>query len=139
MMKNLQVCLCHYIMGSGTGGAPPIFERTSRSFDFLLQRPSAFVFAPNFSDFPPAQSLGTIGASMVNLDSLCIWIKYPEDDIDYCLPLLKNLPNNLYLKIMVEDDPFESDYFCSFIKQFALKVSSLNVDMRYIYKRLSYF
>ena len=121
---------------SGTGGAPPIFERTSRSFNFLLQRPSAFVCAPNFSDFPPALSLETIGASMVNLDSLCIWITYPEDDIDYCLPLLKNLPNNLHLKIIVEDDPIESDYFCSFIKQFALKVSSLNVDMRYIYKRL---
>ena len=121
---------------SGTGGAPPIFERNSRGFDFLLQRPSAFVCAPNFLDFPPALSLETIGASIVNLDSLCIWIKYPEDNINYCLPLLKNLPNNLHLKIIVEDDPFESDYFCSFIKQFALKVSSLNVDMRYIYERL---
>ena len=121
---------------SGTGGVPPIFESTSRGFDFLLQRPSAFVCAPNFSDYPPALSLGTIGASMVNLDSLCIWIKYPEDNIDYCLPLLKTLPNNLHLKIIVEDDPIKCDYFCSFIKQFALKVSSLSVDMRYIYERL---
>jgi hypothetical protein len=71
---------------------------------------------------------------MVNLESLCIWIKYVERDeypnhnIDYCMPLLKNLPSNIHLQLNVEDDPIENDYFYSFIKQFALKVSSLKVD-----------
>ena len=90
-----------------------------------------------------AESLETIGASMVNLDSLCIWIKcvnreeYPDHNIDYCLPLLKNLPSNLHLQLNVEDamtkrpDDFqiENEYFYSFIKHFALKVSSLNADI----------
>ena len=85
------------------------------------------------------ESLETIGASMVNLDSLCIWIKeverdeYPEHNIDYCLPLLKNLPNNLRLELKIHDPmtgkpndlPIENEYFYSFIKLFALKVSSL--------------
>jgi hypothetical protein len=86
------------------------------------------------------ESLETIGASMVNLDSLCIWIKYverdeyPEHNIDFCLPLLKNLPSNLYLELNVQDPmtkrpndlPIKNEYFYSFIKYFALKVSSLN-------------
>ena len=82
------------------------------------------------------ESLETIGAAMVNLESLCIWIKYveryeyPNHNIDYCLPLLKNLPSNLHLQLNVEDDPIENDYFHSFIKHFALKVSSLKVDLR---------
>ena len=76
---------------------------------------------------------------MVNLDSLCIWIKeverdeYPEHNIDYCLPLLKNLPSNLHLELKIHDPmtgkpndlPIENEYFYSFIKLFALKVSSL--------------
>ena len=89
------------------------------------------------------ESLETIGASMVNLDSLCILIKYvereeyPDHNIDYCLPLLKNLPSNLHLQLNIEDAmtrrPYdfqiENEYFYSFIKNFALKVSSLNADI----------
>ena len=84
--------------------------------------------------------LESIGASLVNLDSLCIWIKYvereeyPEHNIDYCLPLLKNLPSNLHLELDIEDPmirrpndlPVNNEHFYSFIKHFALKVSSLN-------------
>ena len=87
------------------------------------------------------ESLETIGASMVNLDSLCIWIKeverdeYPEHNIDYCLPLLKNLPSNLHLELTILDPmtnrpsdlPIDNEYFYPFIKHFALKVSSLKV------------
>ena len=81
------------------------------------------------------ESLETIGASMVNLDSLCIWIKYvkrdkyPNHNIDYCLPLLKNLPNNLHLELHIGDDPIKNEYFHSFVKQFASKISSLKVDI----------
>ena len=124
---------------SGTGGGPPIFDRTnSYSGNSFLEGLSAFICAPNFSDFPPALSLETVGASMVNLDSLYIWIKNWKYNIDYCLPLLKNLPNNLHLQITVEGDPIKSEYFYSFIKQFALKVSSLNIDMGNFYKRLTH-
>ena len=82
----------------------------------------------------PVENLETIGASMVNLDSLCIWIKYverdehPKHNIDFCLPLLKNLPSNLHLQLDVTDDPIKNNYFYSFIKHFAMKVSSLKVD-----------
>ena len=109
-------------------GVPPIFDNPGIS-TFLHKIPPTFVCTPNLSDLSLVLSLETIGASMKNLDSLCIWIKDPRHNIDYCLPLLQNLPNNLHLQIAVEGDGIQIEHFPFFIKNFALKVSSLNVDI----------
>jgi len=83
-------------------------------------------------------SLENIGASMINLESLAILIDYVERDdhpnhnIDYCLPLLRNLPENLHLEFFVQDDPIGKEYFYSFVSKVAPKISSLRFGIRYL-------
>jgi len=80
------------------------------------------------------EGLEKIGASMKYLDSLCIWVDYvkrdehPNHNIDYCLPLLENLPDDLHLDLTMFDDAIGNEYFYSFIQHFALKITSMRVD-----------
>ena len=57
---------------------------------------------------------------------------HPNHNIDYCLPLLKNLPENLHLEFFVQDDPIEKEYFYSFVSKIASKISSLRFGIRYL-------
>ena len=57
---------------------------------------------------------------------------HPNHNIDYCLPLLRNLPENLHLEFFVQDDPIGKEYFYSFVSEIAPKISSLRFGIRYL-------
>ena len=58
--------------------------------------------------------------------------EHPNHNIDYCLPLLRNLPENLHLEFFVQDDPIGKDYYYSFVSEIAPKISCLRFGIRYL-------